>query len=57
LTYIPTIYGFKIFGHKGSAFEYKYDNNGSHVNKVEIDNVLNNRITGISTTMGNDTVG
>ena len=57
MTYIPTIYGFKIFGHKGSAFEYKYDNNGSHVNKTEIDNVLNNRITGISTTMGNDTVG
>ena len=57
MTYIPTIYGFKIFGHKGSAFEYKYDNNGSHVNKAEIDNVLNNRITGLSTTMGNDTVG
>ena len=29
LTYIPTIYGFKIFGQKGSAYEYKYDNNGS----------------------------
>ena len=37
MTYIPTIYGFKIFGHKGSAFEYKYDNNGSHINNMHKD--------------------
>ena len=48
LTYIPTIYGFKIFGQKGSAYEYKYDNNGNQINKNEIDHILNNKITGLS---------
>ena len=48
LTYIPTIYGFKIFGQKGSAYEYKYDNNGTQINRKEIDKILNNKITGIS---------
>lgn len=47
LTYIPTIYGFKIFGQKGSAYEYKYDNNGNQINKFEIDKVLNKKITGL----------
>ena len=48
LTYIPTIYGFKIFGQKGSAYEYKYDNNGNQINRKEIDKILNKKITGIS---------
>ena len=49
LTYIPTIYGFKIFGQKGSVYEYKYDNNGNQINRKEIDKILNNKLTGIST--------
>jgi len=28
VTYIPTIYGFKIFGQKGSRYEVMYDSNG-----------------------------
>jgi hypothetical protein len=39
LTYIPTIYGFKIFGQKGSAYEIKYDNAGQSINKKEIDEI------------------
>ena len=48
LTYIPTIYGFKIFGQKGSAYEYKYDNNGHQINRKDIDKILFKKITGIS---------
>lgn len=48
LTYIPTIYGFKIFGQKGSAYEYRYDNTGSQQNKKEIDKILTNKITSAS---------
>ena len=57
LTYIPTIYGFKIFGQKGSAFEYKYDNNGTQTNKKEIDRVLNNKVTGVKTIRDDDAPG
>lgn len=46
MTYIPTIYGFKIFGQKGSAYEYKYDNNGNQMNKKEVDKILNNKSSG-----------
>lgn len=48
LTYIPTIYGFKIFGQKGSAYEYKYDNNGQPLNKKEIEAIENEKVTAIS---------
>ena len=48
LTYIPTVYGFKIFGQKGSAYEYKYDNNGTQLNKKDIDKILNTKITGLT---------
>ena len=48
LTYIPTIYGFKIFGQKGSAFEYKYDYNGNQINKKEISAIENKKVTSIS---------
>lgn len=44
LTYLPTIYGFKVFGQKGSQFELKYDNNGQPLNKQEIDKILANKI-------------
>jgi hypothetical protein len=37
---LPTIYGFKIFGQKGSAYEMKYDNTGLPLNKQEVDAVL-----------------
>ena len=40
LTYLPTIYGFKIFGQKGSAYELRYDNVGMPLNKQEIDAIL-----------------
>ena len=43
LTYLPTIYGFKIFGQKGSAFELEYDNAGHPKNKKEIDSILKNK--------------
>jgi hypothetical protein len=38
--YIPTIYGFKIFGQKGSKFELVYDNLGAAKNQKDIDTVL-----------------
>lgn len=40
LTYLPTIYGFKIFGQKGSAYELLYDNSGIPLNKADVDAVL-----------------
>ena len=40
LTYLPTIYGFKIFGQKGSAYELKYDHTGLPLNKAEVDAIL-----------------
>lgn len=46
LTYTPTIYGFKIFGQKGSAYEYKHDNNGNLLNKKDIDKILANKHAG-----------
>ena len=33
LTYQPLIFGFKIFGQKGSAYEEKFDNSGKPMNK------------------------
>lgn len=40
MQYIPTIYGFKIFGQKGSKYEIIYDNLGAPKNQKEIDTVL-----------------
>lgn len=40
MQYIPTIYGFKIFGQKGSKYEIVYDNLGQAKNQKEIDNIL-----------------
>ena len=39
--YIPKIYGFKIFGQKGSKYEIKYDEFGKPINKEKIDIILN----------------
>jgi len=38
--YIPTIYGFKIFGQKGSRYELMYDNLGQAKNQKDIDTIL-----------------
>ncbi len=38
--YIPTIYGFKIFGQKGSKFELLYDNLGQAKNQKDVDGIL-----------------
>ena len=44
-SYIPLLYGFKIFGQKGSKYEVKYDEYGTAVNRDEIDKVLKNKNT------------
>lgn len=38
--FIPKIYGFKIFGMRGSKFELRFDYKGQPVNEEEIRNVL-----------------
>ena len=40
MQYIPTIYGFKIFGQKGSRYELMYDNLGQAKNQKDIDTIL-----------------
>ena len=40
MQYVPTIYGFKIFGQKGSKFELVYDNMGLARNQKEVDTIL-----------------
>ena len=39
--HIVKLYGFKIFGKKGSKYEWKYNENGEWINKTEIMNVKN----------------
>ena len=39
-TYIPKIFGFKIFGQPGSKYEYLYDKKGNCINQQEIDMFL-----------------
>jgi hypothetical protein len=34
--FIPKVYGFKIFGMRGSRFELKFDSKGQPVNEEEI---------------------
>ena len=48
LTYMPTIYGFKIFGQKGSKYELKYDLLGVPTNKKEVDLILKNKVSGVT---------
>ena len=38
--FIPKIYGFKIFGMRGSKYELKFDFKGQAINEEEIRNVL-----------------
>ena len=39
-TYIPKIYGFKIFGQTGSKYAYEYDLNGECTNQAEVDKII-----------------
>jgi hypothetical protein len=43
--FIPQLYGFKIFGMRGSHYEYQYDNDGNFLNQKEVIEVLNNKRT------------
>ncbi len=38
--FIPKIYGFKIFGMRGSKYELKFDYKGQPVNEDEIRHIL-----------------
>ena len=38
--FIPKIYGFKIFGMRGSRYELKFDYGGQAINESEIREVL-----------------
>jgi hypothetical protein len=58
--FVPKIYGFKIFGMRGSKYELKFDYQGKPINEDEIREVLKKGssdagqvITGLSSTGGN----
>jgi hypothetical protein len=44
VTYVPTIYGFKIFGQRGSKYEIQYDHTGNTKNQKEIESFLKKKI-------------
>jgi hypothetical protein len=44
VTYIPTIYGFKIFGQKGSKCELLYDISGNSKNQKEYEAILKKKM-------------
>jgi hypothetical protein len=56
--FVPKIYGFKIFGMRGSKYELKFDYQGKPINEDEIREVLKKEsndgsgqvITGLSST-------
>lgn len=43
--FVPKLYGFKIFGMKGSKYEMAYDPNGQCINETEVKEVLENKRT------------
>lgn len=43
--FIPKIYGFKIFGMRGSKYELKFDFSGKPVNEEDIRKVLQKQNT------------
>ena len=43
--HIPKLFGFRIFGMRGSKYEYKYDEEGNCSNITEINEVLDNKRT------------
>jgi len=38
--FIPKIYGFRIFGMRGSRYELEFDHKGNNINEQEIRSVL-----------------
>ena len=46
--FVPKIYGFKIFGMRGSKYELKFDYQGKPVNEDEIREVLKKGVTELS---------
>ena len=43
--FIPKLYGFRIFGLRGSHYEIKHDENGNAINKDEINEILSSKLT------------
>ena len=43
--FVPTLYGFKIFGQKGSKYEAEYDEFGKIKNEEKINKVINDKRT------------
>ena len=43
--FVPKIYGFKIFGMRGSKHELRFDSKGNPANEEEIKLVLRRRVT------------
>lgn len=44
VTYIPTVYGFRIFGQKGSKYEIMYDHQGNIKNQQEVESFLKKKV-------------
>lgn len=42
--FVPKLYGFKIFGMRGSKHELRFDSKGNIANEEEIKNVLRRRV-------------
>ena len=43
--FVPKLYGFKIFGMRGSKYEYRFENDGTPQNQEEVLAILNNKKT------------
>ena len=43
--FIPQLYGFKIFGMRGSKYEYKYNDGGQVTNESDVKDILKNKRT------------
>jgi len=46
--FVPKIYGFKIFGMRGSKYELRFDFKGQPINEEEIRNILKKKGGAIS---------
>ena len=52
IKFIPKIYGFKIFGMRGSRYELKFDTKGQPINEEEIKHILKNKKGSSQATIG-----
>ena len=43
--YIPTLYGFRMFGARGSRYEITYDDLGEITNEEYVQGILSNKMT------------